>query len=255
MPGFLYAFFRRRQAFFKRTNCKTARGLADLMARTAQREEKTELMSTKRIDWNRERGFHMNLQLFAEPTDGTDGGSGEAPGQREADTGAQMVPMDQVLKMIQAEADKRVTAALAKQKKAHEKEMSLSGLDEQQRVLAERDQTIAELQEQNRSLTIAQNKAELIKTLAGRGLPVEFADVIEVGEDVEKAQQKVDALDAAFKRAVEDAVKTRLAGKTAPGRGGAATGMTKAQIMGIKDPVERQTAIKEHMELFQNKKG
>lgn len=209
-------------------------------------------MSTKRIDWNREQGFHMNLQLFAEPAEDVNNIGSD---QQNTDNKPETFTMDQVLKMIQSEADKRVTAALAKQKKAHEKEMSLSGLDEQQRVLAERDQTIAELQEQNRSLTIAQNKAELIKTLAGRGLPVEFADVIEVGEDVEKAQQKVDALDAAFKRAVEDAVKTRLAGKTMPGRGGAASNVTKAQIMSIKDPAERQAAIREHMELFQNKKG
>lgn len=246
MPGFLYAFFRRRQAL-KTTNCKTAHGLA---IRTVQREEKTELMSAKRIDWNREQGFHMNLQMFAEPSDAADDADSGGE-QQKADSKPETFTMDQVLKMIQSEADKRVTAALAKQKKAHEKEMSLSGLDEQQRALAQRDQTIAELQEQNRSLTIAQNKAELIKTLAGRGLPVEFADVIEVGEDVEKAQQKVDALDAAFKRAVEDAVKTRLAGKTTPGRGGAASGMTKADILAIKDAKERQTAIANNMHLFQ----
>lgn len=214
-------------------------------------------MSTNKIIWNRERGFHMNLQMFADSADtaagtGTDN-AGNASAQQSSESKVEMVPMDQVMKMIQVEADKRVTAALAKQKKAHDREMSLSGLDEQQRVLAERDQTIADLQEQNRTLTIAQNKAELIKTLAGRGLPVEFADVIEVGEDVEKAQQKVNALDAAFKRAVEEAIKTRLAGKTMPGRGGAAATMTKAQIMAIKDPVERQTAIVNNMDLF--KKG
>ena len=213
-------------------------------------------MSTTRIEWSRERGFHMNLQMFAEPAD-TTADNADAPADNTAPIQktdkSETFTLDQVMKMIQTEADKRVTAALAKQKKAHEREMSLSGLDEQQRVLAERDQTIADLQEQNRTLTIAQNKAELIKTLAGRGLPVEFADVIEVGEDVEKAQQKVNALDTAFKHAVEEAVKTRLAGRTQPGRGGAAATMTRAQIMAIKDPVERQTAIANNMNLF--KKG
>lgn len=208
-------------------------------------------MSAKKIYYTPEKGFHMNLQLFAEPAEGTGDGPAAESNQQNNGGEQETFTMDQVLKMIQSEADKRVTAALAKQKKAHEKEMSLSGLDEQQRALAERDQTIADLQEQNRNLTIAQNKAELIKTLAGRGLPVEFADVIEVGEDVEKAQQKVDALDAAFKRAVEDAVKTRLAGKTTPGRGGAAASMTREQIMAIKDPRERQTAIANNMNLFQ----
>jgi hypothetical protein len=217
----------------------------------AKRKEKTELMSTNRIIWDREQGFRMNLQMFAEeaaetaPDDGGESQTQNAPANNQTFT------WDQVMKLVQSESDKRVTAALAKQEKAHKREMSLSGLDEQQRELAKRDQTIADLQERNRSLTIAQNKAELIKTLAGRGLPVEFADVIEVGEDVEKAQQKVDALDAAFKRAVEDAVKTRLAGKTMPGRGGAATSITKAEILAIKDAKERQTAIANNMHLFQ----
>lgn len=213
-------------------------------------------MSTKKISYDPERGFCLNLQLFAEPADAAapaDGGADSAAAQTQQQAEPQQTfTMDQVMKMVQAEADKRVTAALAKQRKAHEKEMSLSGLDEQQRALAERDQTIADQQEQIRNLTIAQNRAELMKTLAGRGLPVEFADVIDVGEDVAKAQQKVDALDAAFKHAVEEAVKTRLAGRTTPGRGGAAQGAaTKAQIMAIKDPTERQNAIKNNIELFQ----
>lgn len=213
-------------------------------------------MSTKQNHYGDGKEFRMNMQLFAETADGDappDTGAQSAARQTEAqEASPQTFTLDQVMKMIQTEADKRVTAALAKQKRAHEKEMSLSGLDEQQRQLAERDQTIADLQEQNRTLTIAQNRAELMKTLAGRGLPVEFADVIEVGEDVAKAQQKVDALDAAFKRAVEEAVKTRLAGRAVPGRSGAAAqSMTKAQIMAIKDPTERQTAIKNNIELFQ----
>ena len=199
--------------------------------------------------------FRLNLQLFAEDGAGTEGGAGAEPAanaQNQAEP--QMFTMDQVVKMIQAEADKRVTAALAKQKKAHEREMSLSGLDEQQRTIAERDQRIAELIEQNQALTIAQNRAELMKTLAGRGLPVEFADVIEVGEDVEGAQQKVDALDAAFKRAVEEAVKARLAGKAMPGKSGASANVTtKAQIMAIRDHTQRQNAIAENMELFRKK--
>ena len=253
MPGFFVCLFS-QAAGIKKNKLQDGAGLAK--ARTAQkRKEKTELMSTAKINWDPECGFHMNLQMFADDANNTadsgTAGADNAAAQQSKDGKVEMIPMDQVLKMIQAEADKRVTAALAKQKKAHDREMSLSGLDEQQRVLAERDQTIADLQEQNRTLTIAQNKAELIKTLAGRGLPVEFADVIEVGEDVEKAQQKVNALDAAFKRAVEDAVKTRLAGKTMPGRGGAANSITKAEILAIKDAKERQTAIANNMHLFQ----
>ena len=191
----------------------------------------------------------MNLQLFAEPAET------EAPDQptteTQEETQQRMYPLEEVMKMIQSETDKRVTQALKKQEKDFKKQMSLSGLDEQQRAIAERDSRIAEQDEQIRILMIAQNKAELTKTLAARGLPVEFADVIEVGDDAEAAQKKVDALDAAFKRAIENAVNQRLAGGSLPGRGtmkGAT--MTKDQIMAIKDPNERQKAIKENIDLF-----
>lgn len=202
--------------------------------------------------------FRMNLQLFADaPTqtpEGEDADAATAQAAQTAQQGAansQTFTLDEVMKMVQAEADKRVTAALKKQERAFEKKMSLSGLDEQQRALAERDQQIAEQNELIRNLTIAQNRAELVKTLAGRGLPVEFADVIEVGDDAQLAQQKVDALDTAFKRAIEEAVNQRLAGGSLPGRGaGRGATITKEQIMQIKDPSERQRAIEKNMELF-----
>ena len=191
----------------------------------------------------------MNLQLFAEPAEVDVPDQPTTETQEEAQQ--RMYPLEEVMKMIQSETDKRVTQALKKQEKDFKKQMSLSGLDEQQRAIAERDSRIAEQDEQIRILMIAQNKAELTKTLAARGLPVEFADVIEVGDDAEAAQKKVDALDAAFKRAIENAVNQRLAGGSLPGRGtmkGAT--MTKDQIMAIKDPNERQKAIKENIDLF-----
>ena len=44
---------------------------------------------------------------------------------------------EEVLKLIQSEADRRTNQALAKQKKEYEKKLSLSSLDEQQRKEAE----------------------------------------------------------------------------------------------------------------------
>lgn len=198
----------------------------------------------------------MNLQLFAE--------ADPAPAEAEPQTGNEPAPqqdraftLEEVTKLIQSEADKRVNQALAKQKREYEKKLSLSGLDEQQRASAEKDQTIAELQEKLREMTIGQNRAELVKTLAGRNLPTQFADFIDVGEDLEAAQQRIDALDTAFKQAVEEAVNRRLAGQTAPGRTAKANTatMTKEQIMAIRDSRERQAAIEKHAELFSAKKG
>lgn len=207
-------------------------------------------------------GKKLNLQLFAEPTNNTSiqftattpepaTAPNAEPAQTEPNTSQQTFTLDEVMKMIQSETDKRVTQALKKQEKDFKKQMSLSGLDEQQRAIAERDNKIAEQDELIRSLTIDRNKSELVKTLAARGLPVEFADVIDVGDDAEAAQAKVDALDTVFKRAIEAAVNQRLAGGGLPGRGttkGAA--MTKEQILAIKDHVQRQNAIRDNIELF-----
>lgn len=146
-----------------------------------------------------------------------------------AEPKTQTFSLEDVQKLIQSEADKRVTQALQKQKKEYEKKLSLSGLDEQQRQIAERDQTIADLQEQLRAANAAQARADLVQALAARNLPTAFADMIDVGDDPAEAQKRVDTLDKAFRAAVEDAVKQRLSG-SAPGRGASKPQMTKEEF-------------------------
>ena len=169
----------------------------------------------------------LNLQLFAEPADAP----AEQTEQTEQNT-AQQQPaapsMEETMRAMQSEIDRRVTQALAKQKREFEKQMSLSGLDEQERKSREKDQQIEELTNSLRDERTKNNHLELVRTLASRNLPVEFADLITVGEDLEEAQKRVDALDAAFKRAVEEAVNRRIAG-TPPTRGGGSVQMTKEQ--------------------------
>ena len=200
----------------------------------------------------------MNLQLFAE--DGAaDGAAGGDAQDGAADGGAQggagrMFTLEEVTQLIQSETDKRVTQALKKQEKQFEKKLSLSGLDEQQRAQAEKDQRIQELEDRLRESDRERNRLELARTLAGRDLPAAFADLIEVGDDPDAAQQKIDALDKAFRAAVEDAVNKRLAGRRAPGKGGTGSTMTVSDIMKIRDHTERQKAIEDNMELF-SKKG
>ncbi len=197
----------------------------------------------------------MNLQMFAEPaTEGGEGAQESASNNAEGQENRQnrTYTLEEVTALIQSETDKRVTQALKKQEKQFAKQLSLSGLDEQQRTLAERDQRIADLEESLREATQQKNRLELVKTLAGRDLPAVFADLIEVGEDPDTAQQKIDALDTAFRAAVEEAVNKRLAGKRTPGKGGTtAKTITKEDIMKIRDAAERQAAIRDNMELFE----
>lgn len=137
---------------------------------------------------------------------------------------------EEVMKLLQSESDKRVSAALAKQKKDYEKKLSLSQLDEGERAKAEKDNRIAELEEKLKEFTVLQNKNEITKVLAARGLNPQFADLVEIGEDVEEAQKKIENLDKLFKSAVADEVKRRLAGN-APKNGTGANGeMTKEEF-------------------------
>lgn len=55
---------------------------------------------------------------------------------------------EEVLALLQSESDKRVTAALKKQQQKYEKQLSLSKLDGDEREKAEKDNRIAELEEQ-----------------------------------------------------------------------------------------------------------
>lgn len=128
----------------------------------------------------------------------------------------------EVMALLQKESDRRVTQALNKQKKDYEKKISLSKLDEAARGEAEKDMRIQELEEKLKEYALLENKNEVVKVLSARGLSAEFADIVEVGEDLEQAQQRIDKLDKLIKAAVAAEVKARLA-KGVPATGSAAS--------------------------------
>ena len=128
---------------------------------------------------------------------------------------------EEVMALLQAEADRRVSAALKKQQKKYEKELSLSKLDGDEREKAQKDNRIAELEEQLQAFQIERNKSELKSVLSTRGLSAEFADIITVSDDIEESQANIDKLDKLFKAAVKAEVEKRLAstGGTVKGNG------------------------------------
>ena len=134
---------------------------------------------------------------------------------------------EEVLKLIQSEADRRTNQALAKQKKEYERKMSLSKLDDDERAKAEKDNRIAELEEQLAQFQIERNKSELKSVLSSRGLSAEFADIINISDDIEASQANIDKLDKLFKAAVKAEVEKRLAGNAPKGNGGSTAEITK----------------------------
>lgn len=134
---------------------------------------------------------------------------------------------EEVLKLLQSETDKRVNQALATQQKKYEKQLSLSRLDGEERAKAEKDNRIAELEEQLAQFTIERNRSELKSVLASRGLSAEFADIISINDDIEASQANIDMLDKLFKAAVKAEVEKRLAGNAPKGNGAAPAELTK----------------------------
>ena len=151
------------------------------------------------------------------------------------ETGAEDTPaeevktytQEEVLALLQSETDKRVTAALKTQQKKYEKQLSLSKLDGDERAKAEKDNRIAELEEQLAQFQIERNRSELKSVLSSRGLSAEFADIINISDDIEASQSNIDKLDKLFKAAVRAEVEKRLAGNAPRGNGGTPAEITK----------------------------
>lgn len=144
---------------------------------------------------------------------------------------------EEVMALLQSETDKRVSQALKTQQKKYEKQLSLSKLDGDERAKAEKDNRIAELEEQLAQFHIEKNKSELKSVLSSRGLSAEFADIISISDDIEASQANIDKLDKLFKAAVKAEVERRLAGSAPKGNGSGAPanitslkGLSMAQI-------------------------
>ena len=135
---------------------------------------------------------------------------------------------EEVDKLLQAESDRRVNQALAKQQKKYEKQLSLAQLDGDAREKAEKDSRIAELEEQLRDFQVQKNKSELKSVLASRGLDSRFGDLLSISDDIEASQSTIDEFDKLFKAAVKAEVEKRLSGNVPQGNGGNnAAAMTK----------------------------
>ncbi len=156
---------------------------------------------------------------------------------------------EEVLALLQKETDKRVTKALNTQKKKYEKELGLAKLDGAEREKAEKDNRIAELEEQLALFTIERNKSELKSVLSSRGLSAEFADIITITDDIEASQEKINTLDRLFKAAVKAEVEKRLAGNAPKGNANSTKEITKesAKKMSI---AELNNLAKQNPELF-----
>ena len=199
---------------------------------------------------------YFNLQLFAE---------GEAPEGKPTETEAKPEAKSEVEtpaakpaaepKYTDKDLDEIISKKFAKWQTKKQEE-----IDEAKKLA----QMTTEERLKHENETINKKLAEL-ETQATRGKMVSTArqimkedgvDVSDkitsslIADDAEKTKENVVAFTTAFKKAVQAEVKKQLSGQ-APTKGKAANkGITKEQIMAIKDRGERKKLIRENIELF-----
>lgn len=148
-------------------------------------------------------------------------------------TEEKLFSQDEVLALIQSEADKRVSQALKTQQKKFEKEMaknaSLSQLQGAEREAAEKESRIAELEEMVAQMNIEKNRSELKSVLSSNGLSAEFADIIQITDDIEESSANITKLNKLFKAAVKAEVEKRLAASGGAPKG-ASTSVANGEI-------------------------
>ena len=202
----------------------------------------------------------MNLRMFDDGDSGDDGGddSGDDGSDSGSDDGDD----------VQARIDAAVAAAVKKQdeiwekkfkeRMAKEKQKSseaerLAAMSESEKVNAR----IKALEDENAAMKAAAAKTAMAtqvrSLLTDKGIVITSDVIIDslIGADAEKTNEAVTAFAAEFEKAVNARVKEALKSKTPKGGSAAgAKGMTKEEIMKIKNPLERQKMIAAHPEAF-----
>ena len=124
---------------------------------------------------------------------------------------------EEVDKLLQSEADRRVNEAMKKaerKKEAAIKEATkLAKMDEEQRYQYKLEQREKAIADKERELALAENKATASMVLSNRGISAELVNLV-VAEDADTMNQNSQLLEKAFKESVKAEVEKRLATST-----------------------------------------
>lgn len=174
----------------------------------------------------------------------------ESTGQaREKAPDAKTFTQDEVNSIVQERVNRAMQKAEEKAKADREEAEKLAKMNAQQRAEHENAKLKEELAELRKANTLSQMAKTARGMLEEKGVTVSD-DLVQmlITEEAESTKKNVDTFADMYAKAVEDGVNAKLKGRT-PGRM-ASTGMSKGDILAIKDTGERQRAIAEHLELF-----
>lgn len=186
--------------------------------------------------------LNFNLQFFAE--------EGEEEKQTNPSEESEKNPQ-QIIEQMQAEMFKQFQVMFDAQAKKYEQQISLSGLDEQQRAEAEKDLRIKQMEEKLKEYDRMQMNNEIVKCLSARGLDARFGDYI-IADTIEEAQKKIDGLDKLFNEAVKLEIKNRIPAmdpRTSTSTIGLGGSVTKEEFSKM-NLMEKQQLLKNNPELY-----
>lgn len=147
--------------------------------------------------------------------------------------------------MLQAETDRRVTAALKKQAHKFEQEKAeaekLRDMDDAQKKEYEYNKKVTALEQKEKELTLAQNKLEASKVMAEHDLPISFVDYI-VAEDAETMMANINSFEKLWKTAMSEAVTKKIAQPAPKSSTSVAGGITREQF--------KKMSIQQQAELY-----
>lgn len=192
--------------------------------------------------------YRKMLQFFAEDGDGKDN---TADTTTTTDNTATDDPKEKTY--TQAEVteliEKRLIREREKQKKAASEAEKLAKMSAQEQAEYQRDEYQKELEELKAKLARADIKETARAMLAADNIsiPDNLISAI-ITDNADTTQQAIKGFAAAFKEAVKNEVANRLKGNEP--KASTQSNITKAEILAVKDPIERQKLIREHISLF-----
>lgn len=188
------------------------------------------------------RKIPLNLQLFADDEAETEVDQANVDAEKETE---KTFTQDEVNKIVQD----RLAKEKAKNEKAQEEAKKLAKMNAEQK----QQYMVEQLQKELEEYKNKEAKNDMIKEANSMlkdndiTLPDEVVAML-IGDNAEDTKVCVDSFSKAFKTAVERAVNEKLKGKTPKQK--SVAGLTRKDILSVKDRQERQRLIEENEELF-----
>lgn len=132
--------------------------------------------------------------------------------------------------LLQKEGDKRVTQAMKKQEGKIKEAEKLAKMSAEEKYVYELEQREKAIEQKERELSLAENKAEAAKILADKGISAELVQFV-VAEDADTMNANIKLLEKAFKASVKKEVEARLQGNSPKKNLASSDSMTKQDLM------------------------